>query len=339
MTPQSAILLGFGGGLVVTAAAVSAMLALLDQRGADAGPDMVVYKTIPGLGPTVGAIRVRTAPVVTGSPPDRFVANEAATVRSVTIGSATVVPATPAPARSNGTRIALGGPFVPLGVEASAFAPLRESILLSLAPDEANAGRTAAAAIAVPGADVAIEGARIAVAAPLPRSKPGPSTASGPFALGDGAIRLAALTSPIEPVPVVTSLGEPRKVPKGAVPYLDIFRRHAKANGVPLWLGLGVAYAESNYNPKETGAHGVVGMMQVMPQTARARGYRGDIARLYEVETNIAWGMKELGIVYRKAKGDICMTVAKYKGGAATDRVNDSAQRYCSTVRKVTGMP
>lgn len=132
--------------------------------------------------------------------------------------------------------------------------------------------------------------------------------------------------------------GPPKKYPKGSEPYLDIIAREAKANDVPLWVALGVIWVESKYNPKLRGSHGVLGMMQVMPSTARYLGYKGDTDDLLDAETNIVWGMKELGKGYKLSKGDLCLTVAKYTGGFMTNRVRPAAQRYCGEVRRVTGM-
>jgi hypothetical protein len=132
--------------------------------------------------------------------------------------------------------------------------------------------------------------------------------------------------------------GPPRKYPLGSAPYLDLIAREAKANDVPLWVALGVIWVESKFNPKLRGSHGVIGMMQVMPSTARYLGYTGTNEQLFDPETNVVWGMKELGKGYRLAKGDLCMTVAKYTGGFMTSRVRPAAQRYCNEVRRITGM-
>jgi len=171
---------------------------------------------------------------------------------------------------------------------------------------------------------------------PIPRAKP-----SLP------KIRLASLTSPTElpdaetherALDAAPMLGEPRHIPEGATAYLDIFRREASLHKIPLWLALGVAWVESKFDPKLRGTHTVVGMMQVMPSTAREMGYRGTTNQLFNPETNIVWGMKELAKDYEIAKGDICLTIAKYKGGFRTTAVNKGAWNYCSQVKRITGM-
>jgi soluble lytic murein transglycosylase-like protein len=171
---------------------------------------------------------------------------------------------------------------------------------------------------------------------PIPRAKPPVPR-----------VQLASLTSPTE-LPDAESharalddapiLGEPRRIPEGATAYLDIFRREASLHKIPLWLALGVAWVESKFDPKLRGTHTVVGMMQVMPSTAREMGYRGTTNQLFNPETNIIWGMKELAKDYEIAKGDICLTIAKYKGGFRTQSINKGAWNYCSQVKRVTGM-
>jgi hypothetical protein len=134
------------------------------------------------------------------------------------------------------------------------------------------------------------------------------------------------------------TLGEPKRIPPQAMPYLPILRREAKANGVPLWLAIGVGWVESRYQPKLKGSHGVLGLMQVMPATARFQGYRGATEGLLDPETNIVWGLRELGWAWKRSGGDVCLTVAKYKGGIMTTTISSSAADYCRTVREVTGM-
>jgi hypothetical protein len=161
-------------------------------------------------------------------------------------------------------------------------------------------------------------------------------------------VQVASLTPSAEQLPDVEThtraldaapiLGEPKRVPEGATAYLDIFRREASLHKIPLWLALGVAWVESKYDPKLRGTHTVVGMMQVMPSTAREMGYKGTTNQLFDPETNIIWGMKELAQDYEIAKGDICLTIAKYKGGFHTRSINKGAWNYCSQVKHVTGM-
>jgi hypothetical protein len=182
----------------------------------------------------------------------------------------------------------------------------------------------------------AVPANRLGFLIPIPRAKPPVPR-----------VQLASLTGPTElpeeqnrarPLDTAPVLGEPRRIPEGATAYLDIFRREASLHKIPLWLALGVAWVESKFDPKLRGTHTVVGMMQVMPSTAREMGYKGTTNQLFEPETNIIWGMNELAQDYQIAKGDICLTIAKYKGGFHTRSINKGAWNYCSQVKHVTGM-
>lgn len=191
------------------------------------------------------------------------------------------------------------------------------------------------------------DGGRRALAVPVPRRKPVMTAAEKSGA----AMRLASL-EPADEIPgrqetvldaapiaaEVTALGEPKRIPKEALPYLALLRREAAANKVPLWLAVGVGWVESKYNPTLRGNHGVVGLMQVMPSTARFQGYKGPTDKLMEAETNIVWGMKELGWDWAKSGGNPCLAIAKYKGGIATRGITGAAADYCRRAKTVTGM-
>ena len=178
---------------------------------------------------------------------------------------------------------------------------------------------------------------------PVPRRRPvdgGADTAAEP------ALRLASLEpEPLrgakpEAAPIAAEgvFGEPKKIPEAAKPYMALLRREAAANKVPLWLAVGVGWVESKYQPSLRGTHGVVGLMQVMPSTARYQGYRGPTEKLLDPETNIVWGMRELGWTWKEAKGDACLAIAKYKGGIRTRRISPAAADYCRKAKTITGM-
>jgi len=176
------------------------------------------------------------------------------------------------------------------------------------------------------------------VKVPLPRRRPAEPVATEP------EMRVAALPpATVEPPPAIAvgegpAFGEPKKIPSAAEPYMALLRREAAANEVPLWLAVGVGWVESKYQPKLRGRHGVVGLMQVMPSTARHQGYKGPTEKLIEPETNIIWGMKELGWDWAKSGGNPCLAIAKYKGGIATKRISPAAADYCRKAKAVTGM-
>ncbi|WP_370674732.1 lytic transglycosylase domain-containing protein [Pleomorphomonas sp. PLEO] len=107
---------------------------------------------------------------------------------------------------------------------------------------------------------------------------------------------------------------------------------HAKAAGLPAELAEAVIRHESRFNPKARGRHGEIGLMQIKPQTARALGYTGTTAGLYDVETNLKWGMAYLAGAYKLAGGDTCGTVLRYNAGHGATRMNRTSRAYCSEV-------
>jgi len=107
---------------------------------------------------------------------------------------------------------------------------------------------------------------------------------------------------------------------------------HAKAAGLPAELAEAVVRHESRFNAKARGRHGEIGLMQIKPQTARGLGYRGTAAGLYDVETNLKWGMAYLAGAYKLAGGDTCGTILRYNAGHGATRMNRISRAYCSEV-------
>ena len=111
--------------------------------------------------------------------------------------------------------------------------------------------------------------------------------------------------------------------------YAALIATHAAANGIPVELAAAVVRHESNFNPRVTGRAGEIGLMQIKLQTARGLGYRGTRMGLYDPATNIAWGMKYLGVARRLAGGSECGTLSRYNGGLGTKRMING---YCRQV-------
>jgi soluble lytic murein transglycosylase-like protein len=106
--------------------------------------------------------------------------------------------------------------------------------------------------------------------------------------------------------------------------------REATELGIPIALARAVVRVESQWNPKETGSVGEVGLMQIKHSTAQLLGFAGSRAELYDPKTNVRWGMKYLAGAYKLANGDVCQTALKYQGGHNAKRMTGIASRYCS---------
>ena len=172
----------------------------------------------------------------------------------------------------------------------------------------------------------------------------------GPTAIGSKAKQTkTALLLPSKKKVTVTSRAGSKKrsatvgktkrrsttVVSGRKRYRSIIARHARANGVPLSLALAVVQVESSYRPSARGAAGEIGLMQLMPRTARHIGYKGKMKNLYNPDTNIRYGMKYLGKAYKLGGGSTCGAILKYNAGHGAKRMNPISRKYCARVRRI----
>lgn len=113
----------------------------------------------------------------------------------------------------------------------------------------------------------------------------------------------------------------------------DLARRHAAEQGIAYELVDAVMWVESRYRPGARGGAGEIGLMQVMPPTARLLGFSGTAAELAEPDTNIRLGTRYLAEAWRLAGGDLCTAVMKYRAGHAETRFSVRSVAYCRQVR------
>ncbi|TPI15597.1 lytic transglycosylase domain-containing protein [Mesorhizobium sp. B4-1-1] len=109
----------------------------------------------------------------------------------------------------------------------------------------------------------------------------------------------------------------------------------ASLYGLKPVLAHAVMEIESGFDPGVRGADGEVGLMQVMPATARMLGFRGSLDELGEPATNIALGVKYLAQANRLAAGDLCTTVMKYRAGHGETRFSVRSVNYCQRARAI----
>jgi soluble lytic murein transglycosylase-like protein len=129
------------------------------------------------------------------------------------------------------------------------------------------------------------------------------------------------------------AIAAPRPFDPRAV-YRRMAREEAERHGVPAELVDAVMRTESNYNPLARGAAGEVGLMQVMPPTARLLGFSGSDLELADAATNIRLGTRYLAQAWRLGQGDICTAVMKYRAGHNETRFSVLSVQYCQKVRQ-----
>lgn len=104
--------------------------------------------------------------------------------------------------------------------------------------------------------------------------------------------------------------------------------------GIDPMLIKAVIKQESNFNPNATSDKGALGLMQLMPGTARDM----DVADVFDPRENIFGGTRYLKRLSSQFKGDLALTLASYNAGpervCATNRIPDipETQDYVRTV-------
>jgi soluble lytic murein transglycosylase-like protein len=100
-------------------------------------------------------------------------------------------------------------------------------------------------------------------------------------------------------------------------PYADVISRVSARFGLPADLIAGVVYVESRFNPRCVSHRGAVGLMQLLPSTARPLARKLGFKRynLFDPETNLILGAYFLKDRIRAYGGDLAMALSYYNGG------------------------
>ncbi len=146
----------------------------------------------------------------------------------------------------------------------------------------------------------------------------------------------APVSPPLEAPPSLDAVGR-HKGPWSRADIVATIDREAKRAGLPSEIAEAVAHTESSLDPSRIGADGEIGLMQVLPSTARMMGFSGSLVDLAVPDTNIRYGVTYLARAYRLAGGDLCTAAMKYRAGHGETRFSYLSVDYCRKVRARLG--
>lgn len=147
--------------------------------------------------------------------------------------------------------------------------------------------------------------------------------ASGTLVLSNRPLREAAEPGPTyavhgaRDIRTTTQPSSPR-----ATEYDDLIRRYAADHAVSPDLVRAVIQAESGFNPRAVSPKGAMGLMQLMPATARELG----VANPFHPAENIRGGVAYLASLLTRYRHNVELALAAYNAGPG------SVARYGNTV-------
>lgn len=119
--------------------------------------------------------------------------------------------------------------------------------------------------------------------------------------------------------------------------YDDVIRRIADAHKVDFALIKAVMHVESSFNPYARSHKGALGLMQVLPETAKRHGVRD----IYDPAQNIEAGVKHLKYLTAKFNNQSYLVLAAYNAGENAVYRHNGVPPYEETqnyVRKVLSL-
>ncbi len=120
---------------------------------------------------------------------------------------------------------------------------------------------------------------------------------------------------------------------KETVPFDAVIKAAARRHGVQSALIMAVIKAESGFNPLAVSRKGAVGLMQLMPGTARRYG----ILNRLDPVANINGGVRLLRDLLIQFKNDLRLSLAAYNAGSnAVKKYGNVIPPYPETRRYVT---
>ncbi|MGA9356086.1 MAG: lytic transglycosylase domain-containing protein [Terriglobales bacterium] len=113
--------------------------------------------------------------------------------------------------------------------------------------------------------------------------------------------------------------------------------RAAEQHNVDPNLVRSVVKVESNFNPNAVSRKGAMGLMQLMPATARSL----NVSNPFDPQQNVDAGVRHLKQLLENYGGDVRLTLAAYNAGAGAVARSAGIPRYAETqnyVRRITDL-
>jgi hypothetical protein len=111
----------------------------------------------------------------------------------------------------------------------------------------------------------------------------------------------------------------------------DKIARYARAQGLSPRLVQAVVQVESGYNPRALSSKGAMGLMQLMPDTARDLG----VVDAYDPDQNLRGGTRYLWQQIRRFQGNLELALAAYNAGPTAVARHDGVPPYEETRRYI----
>lgn len=128
----------------------------------------------------------------------------------------------------------------------------------------------------------------------------------------------------------------PGEISPSSVRYEEIIRKAAAANDVDPDLIRGVIQVESGFNASARSPKGAMGLMQLMPGTARELG----VSDPYDPEANVMGGTRYLKKLLNRYDGNVSLALAAYNWGMGNlesrrDRMPEETRNYISRITRL----
>lgn len=107
----------------------------------------------------------------------------------------------------------------------------------------------------------------------------------------------------------------------------DLIASIAQSNNLEPSLVKAIVSAESNFNPKAVSSKGAIGLMQLMPDTARGLG----VINPFNPEDNLTGGVAYLKQLLSQFGGDVPLALAAYNAGPGAVKQHGGIPPYGET--------